>query len=147
MNEVTIMPRAMKKRKFYCCSCGEKLILYPRTRILKRGDPDYKKHCYIGRGRRLVGNIELIEYDFKCMSCDKFITYDEQCVIEEIQKCVGSPVLSQEEINENCEKATAILKRKRKIRSIISKLFGTAVTILVIYYCLKSGNFSFKFYF
>ena len=147
MNERFIMPRAMKKRKFYCSCCGEKLIPYPRTRIVKRGDSDYKEHSYLGNGKRLIGDIELTEYDFKCISCDKLISYDEQCVIEEIQKNVGAHTLSQDKLTENYEKANATLKRKRKIRSIISKLFGTAVAILVIYYWLKSGNFSFKFYF
>ncbi len=64
MNEKSIMPRAMKRKKFYCSCCGEKLIPYPKTRIIKRGDPDYKKHRNIGFGRRLIGDIELTEYDF-----------------------------------------------------------------------------------
>ncbi|MBR2907467.1 MAG: hypothetical protein IKC26_05420 [Clostridia bacterium] len=141
------MPQAMKKRKFYCSCCGEKLIPYPRTRVVKRGDPDYKEHSYFGQGKHLIGDIELTEYDFKCLSCEKFTSYDEQCVIEEIQKCVGVHTLSQDNINENYEKANTILERKRKIRSIISKLFGTAVAILVIYYWIKSGDFSFKIHF
>ena len=147
MNKKSIMPRAMKKRKFYCSCCGEKLIPYPKTRIVKRGDPDYKEHSYFGQGRRLIGDIELTEYDFKCLSCDKLISYEEQCVIEEIQKYVGVHTLSQDNINENYEKANAALTKKRKNKFIISKLFGAVVLILVIYYWLKSGNFSFKFYF
>lgn len=147
MNQRSIMPQAMKKRKFYCSCCGEKLIPYPRTRVVKRGDPDYKEHSYFGQGKHLIGDIELTEYDFKCLSCEKFTSYDEQCVIEEIQKCVGVHTLSQDNINENYEKANTILERKRKIRSIISKLFGTAVAILVIYYWIKSGDFSFKIHF
>lgn len=147
MNQRSIMPQAMKKRKFYCSCCGEKLIPYPRTRVVKRGDPDYKEHSYFGQGKHLIGDIELTEYDFKCLSCEKFTSYDEQCVIEEIQKYVGVHTLSQDNINENYEKANTILERKRKIRSIISKLFGTAVAILVIYYWIKSGDFSFKIHF
>ena len=147
MNKKSIMPREMKKREFYCSYCGEKLIPYPKTRIVKRGDPDYKEHSYLGRGRRLIGDIELTEYDFKCLSCERIISYDEQCVIEEIQKHIGVHTLSQDNINENYDKATATLKKKRKIRSIISKSFGTIVLILVIYYWLKSGDFSFKLYF
>lgn len=146
MNKISIMPRAMKKRKFYCSCCGEKLIPYPKTRIVKRGDPDYKEHSHFGQGKRLIGDIELTEYDFKCLSCNKCISYDEQCVVAEIQKYVGVHTLSQENVNENYEKANATLKRKRKIRSIISNLFGTVVAILLIYYWLKSGDFSFKLY-
>ncbi len=123
------------------------MIPYPRTRIIKRGDPDYKKHRNFGFGKRMIGNIELTEYDFKCMTCDKLIPYDEQCVIEEIQKYVGTHTLSQDNINENLEKAKATLDRKRKIQTIVSKVFGIAVTILVIYCWLKSSGFSFEIYF
>lgn len=144
MNEVSNMPRAMKKREFFCCSCGNKLIPYPKTRILKRGDPDYKGHSRLGR-MHLIGDIELTKYDFKCISCDKLITYEEQCVIEEIQKCVGSHTLSQNIINENIEKAKATLERKKKTRNILNKTIGAIATILVIYYCLKTGDFSFRF--
>ena len=147
MNEVSVMPWAMKRKKFYCCSCGEKLIPYPKIRVLKRGDPDYKKYNSFGRGRRLIGDIELAEYDFKCMSCDKFISYEEQCVIAEIQKCLGKQILSQDSINENYEKAKADLERKGKIRSVISKVFCAVITFLVVYYWLASGNSPFKVYF
>ena len=147
MNKRSIMPRAMKKRNLYCSCCGEQLIPYPKTRIVKRGDPDYKEHSYFGQGKRLIGDIELTEYDFKCLSCEKLTSFDEQCMIEEIQKYVGSHILSQDNINENFEKANATLNQKRRIKVIISKLFGLTITILVIYYWLKSGDFSFKLYF
>lgn len=146
MNKVSVIPWAMKIRKFYCCSCGEKLIPYPKTRIVKRGDPDYKEHSYFGRGKHLIGDIELTEYDFKCMACDKFISYDEQCVIEKIQKQIGTYTLSQDNINENIENARITLERKRKIQSVVSKVIGIAVAILILYCWLKSGNFPFKIY-
>ncbi len=145
--KTTVMPLAMKAKKFYCSCCGEKLIPYPRTRILKRGDPDYKKHSHIGRGRRVIGDIELTEYDFKCLSCDKFISYDEQCVIREIQKCVGARMLSEDNINDNYEKANENLKRKTRVRSIICRLLGTAVAVLILYFWFRSGNSSLQFYF
>lgn len=145
MNEKTVMPRAMKRKKFYCSCCGEKLVPYPKTRIIKRGDPDYKEHRNIGFGRRLIGDIKLFEYDFKCLSCDKFMSYDEQCVIAEIQKHVGSHILTQDNINENIEKAKTTLERKRNIEAVIGKVIATVLTVLIIYYGLKSGNL--KIYF
>jgi len=146
MNKKTVMPLAMKTKAFFCSYCGEKLVPHPKTRIVKCGDPDYKEHSHFGRGMRLLGDIELTEYDFKCLSCEKIVPYDEQCVIAEIQKHVGAHTLSQDSINENYEKANAALERKRKIGAIVSKLLGAAVLVLAIYYWFKSGNFPFKLY-
>ena len=147
MHKKSSIPIAMKTRKYYCSSCGDKLIPYPKTRILKRGDPDYREHSYFGKGRHLVGDIELTEYDFKCLSCDKHISYNEQCVIEKMQKHFGRHILSEQDIAEQYQKVSEELNQKRKIRSIISKIIGAAAAILAIYCWLKSGNFSLEFYF
>ena len=144
MNNKSIsIPTGMVTKKFYCHECGERLVKNPKVRTIKPGDPDYKKHSRIGR-TRIIGDIELTEYDFKCPSCEKLISYDEQCVIGEIQKNVGMHVLSQDNINENYEKANTTLQRKRKIGAIIGKTFVIAVIILAICYLVKSGDLSFK---
>lgn len=54
---------------------------HANTRTVKRGDPDYKKHSRIGRGRYVIGDIELTEYDLECMTCKTYVSYDEQCPI------------------------------------------------------------------
>ena len=148
--EIIVMPRGMKKRIFYCSSCGERLYPYPRTKILERGDPDYQKYSRV-RGRRIIGKIELTEYDFRCMSaecvaCDKPISYEEQCVIEEIQKRVGAKVISEANLEEHRADAVATLEKKRKTKDIIERAIGIVAVIVFLYCWLKSGNFSIKFY-
>ena len=148
--EIIVMPRGMKKRIFYCSSCGERLYPYPRTKILERGDPDYKKYSRV-RGKRIIGKIELTEYDLKCMAegcsaCDKSISYEEQCVIAEIQKLVGANVLSEANLEEHRADAVATLEKKRKTKDIIERAIGIVAVIVFLYCWLKSGNFSIKFY-
>ena len=135
-NKSTSIPVAMLIKKFYCHCCGELLIKNKRTRTIRRGDPDYKEHSRIGR-THMIGDIELTEYDFKCPDCGRITSFDEQCVIENIQKNVGKHILSQAEITEHTPKAEADLKRKRNITNIIVKIVFIALTA-IIYMSLKS---------
>ncbi len=133
-------------KKFYCHKCGERLVRNPRTITIRRGDPDYRKHSHIG-DTHMIGDVELTEYDFKCPSCDKITVYDEQCIVEKIQKNIGKRILSQAEISEYAQKAEADLKRKRRITDIIIKTIFVALIVLAIYLYFKSGDFSLEFYF
>jgi predicted RNA-binding Zn-ribbon protein involved in translation (DUF1610 family) len=135
-NKSTSIPVAMLIKKFYCHCCGGLLIKNKRTRTIRRGDPDYKEHSRIGR-THMIGDIELTEYDFKCPDCGRITSFDEQCVIENIQKNVGKHILSQAEITEHTPKAEADLKRKRNITNIIAKIVFIALTA-IIYMSLKS---------
>jgi predicted RNA-binding Zn-ribbon protein involved in translation (DUF1610 family) len=137
MNNKSIsIPVTMLIKKFYCHCCGGLLIKNKRTRTIRRGDPDYKEHSRIGR-THMIGDIELTEYDFKCPDCGRITSFDEQCVIENIQKNVGKHILSQAEITEHTPKAEADLKRKRNITNIIVKIVFIALTA-IIYMSLKS---------
>ena len=137
MNNKSIsIPVAMLIKKFYCHCCGGLLIKNKRTRTIRRGDPDYKEHSRNGR-THMIGDIELTEYDFKCPDCGRVTSFDEQCVIENIQKNVGKHILSQAEITEHTPKAEADLKRKRNITNIIVKIVFIALTA-IIYMSLKS---------
>ena len=147
MNEVSVMPLAMKRRAFFCPACGEKLIPYPKTRILQRGDPEYREHSRVMRGKHIVGKIELTEYDFKCLSCDTFITYDEQCVNEEIQKRLEKHILSPEEREVNAENAKAALAQKEKRRKKITRIISLVVITLFLLYWLQTGELSFRIFF
>lgn len=133
MNEVTIMPNEMKKRKFYCHRCGNQLIPHPQTRTIKRGDPDYKRYRSVGR-LHLIGDITLTEYGFRCTSCDALTSYDTQCVVEELQKSMGTLLLSQETVDEREEKVKAEFVRATKKDAVIGKVVQ-AVTILLLIGC------------
>lgn len=146
MKKSVSIPVAMVARKFYCCECGERLVRNPRTRIIKRGDPEYREHSRVGRVH-MFGDVELTEYDFRCQSCDKITPFEEQCAIAQIQKYLGKHNLSQGEIAENIEQAETALKRKKEITGIIVKIISIAIAVFVIYMGLKKGEFSLEFYF
>ena len=139
-------PMGMLTKKFYCHKCGERLIRNARTRTIKRGDPDYKKHSRVGR-MHLIGDVEFTEYDFKCPACGNIIEYDEQCVIGKIQKQLRKNILSDEEVLHNRGKAEDSINRNAKIFKVIFSVVALALIGLFIYSKIKSGDFSFSFYF
>ena len=136
---------AMATRKFYCHKCGDQLIRESRTRIIQRGDPDYREHSHRGH-THMIGDVELTEYDFKCRSCDRIIPRDAQYVTEKIQKRLGKHILSEQEIFENEEAARSAIERKKKIVKIVLGITTAIIVALVLYFEIKSGEFSFKFY-
>ena len=69
-NKTTEFDLAMVTRTFYCHKCGSKLVRNARTRTIQQDDPEYKKHARIRRGTTAIGDIELTEYDFKCLNCE-----------------------------------------------------------------------------
>ena len=117
-------------------------MAYPKTRILKPGDPEYRKHLRTRGVSRLFGDIKLTEYDFKCRTCDRIISFEDQCVIEVIQKNVGEHVLPQEVVDENFETVKAKIDRKKKIRHTI----GTVFFIILAFLCIISGNIRFRLF-
>ena len=137
---------AMVTRKFYCHKCGERLQKNPRTRLIKRGDPDYKKHSKIGR-MNVVGDVEHTEYDFKCTFCDRLTECDEQYVIEKIQKNLKKHIISEAEYLENQDKARTSIAKKRRIIEKTVKISTVILVILVIYFSLKKGEFNIEFFF
>ena len=137
----------MVTRKFYYHKCGDRLVRNARSpRIIKRGNPDYRKHSKFGT-KRVIGDIELTEYDFKCWTCDRIINPDEQYVIEQMQKMLGKHILTDEEFAENEEKARAAITKKRKITEIVVKAVSITVVLLVLFLWITKGGTDFTFYF
>ena len=99
-NKSFSMDMAMATRKFYCHKCGSKLVKNPKTRLIRRGDPDYKKHARMGR-MHIIGDIDHTEYNFKCIECDTELECDEQYVIEKMQKNLKKHIISEAEFKEN----------------------------------------------
>ena len=145
-NKSVSIPMAMITKKFFCHKCGERLIRNARTRTIKRGDPDFKEHSRVGRSH-LIGDVELTEYDFKCPACGKIIRYEEQCVIGKIQKQLRKKILSDEEVINNREKAEDSMDKNANIFKVIIYLVALSVIGLILYSQIKSGDFSFTFYF
>ena len=146
-NRTSEFDLAMVTRKFYCHKCGDRLVRNARTRTIKRGDPDYRAHSSFGT-KRVIGDIELTEYDFKCWTCNRIINSDEQYVIERVQKMLGKHILTDEEFAENEEKARAAIAKKRKTTDIVVKAVSITVALLVFFLLvITKGGTDFTFYF
>jgi len=145
-NKTSEFDLAMVTRKFYCHKCGDRLLRNARTRIIKRGDPDYREHSKFGT-KRVIGDIELTEYDFKCWTCDRIINPDEQYVIEQMQKMLEKHILTDEEFAENEEKARSAIAKKRKITEIVVKAVSIIVVLLVLFLWITNGGTDFTLFF
>ena len=146
-NKSVSIPMGMVTKKFYCHKCGERLGKHPKTRTLSPGDPDYRKHSRINRKAHMIGDIEVTEYDFQCPACKNVIEYDEQCVVRKIQKQLRKNVLSDEEVLNNRGKVEDSMNRNAKVFKVIFSVVALAVIGLILYSKIKSGDFSFTFYF
>ena len=146
-SQTSSIPLTMAFKKFYCHTCGGRLVRSPRTRTVKPGDPDHGKYSRMGGHTHVIGAVEVTEYDFRCLSCDTTVGYDEQCVIDRVQKRVGKSILSQAELDENREAAEASVKKARKIRKLITAGISIAFAVLILYLWLSSGDFSFTVHF
>ena len=140
------IPVGMTTKKFYCHKCGEQFGKHAKTRTVRRGDPDYKKYSRMHR-IHIIDDVQVTEYDFKCPTCGNIIEYDEQCVINKIQKQLDTNLLSEADIFENREKIEKFMDRNVKVRKVISTVLALLVVALILYFQYKSGNFSFRLYF
>ena len=145
-NKSVSIPIGMVTKKFYCHKCGERLCKYPNTRTVKPGDPDYRKHSKINH-LHMVGDVEVTEYDLRCPACENIIKYDEQRVVGKIQKQLSKNILSDEELLNNRGKAEDLMNRNAKIFKAIFIAVALVFVGLIVYLKIKSGEFSFKFYF
>lgn len=136
-NKSTSIPVAMLTKKFYCHKCGERLSKHPKTRIVKRGDPDYNK--YAVDEIHPSGDIEVTEYNFQCPSCGNITKYDEQCVIEKIQKKLDKTILSEGEISEHKANAKEEIDKKAKIFNVIftTSIICVIILALILYFAIK----------
>ena len=146
-NRTSKLDLAMVTRKFYCHKCGDRLARNARTRTIKRGDPDYREHSSFGT-KRVIGDIELTEYDFKCWTCNRIINPDEQYVIERMQNMLGKHILTDEEFAENEEKARVAIVKKRKTTDIVVKAVSITVALLaLVLWIITKGGTDITFYF
>ena len=137
----------MVTKKFYCHKCGERLNRQSQTKLLKPGDPDYKKHNRINHRTHMVGDVEVTEYVFQCPSCENRIEYDEQLVLHKIQKRLRKQVLSETDIAENQGKIEAAMDRNARVFKLLLIAITLGTIALVFYFKAKSGDFSFKIHF
>ena len=120
------MPVAMLLCKFYCCGCGARLRRMSTQMTYEPGDPDYKKFSRFGRGRAL-GAVDVTEYDFYCAACKKATTYDQQRIIDYIQKKTESRCLAQSEVKTHQLEAQMAMARKKRRTDVVVWIITAAV--------------------
>jgi len=95
------IPFGMIFKKYHCSKCGAQLEKEKTHRVVTKEDKDYYQyHDYVEFPRR---DVDVYDYRLKCPSCGARIAFDEQCIIERIQKKCGQEVLSNADIKEHYE--------------------------------------------
>lgn len=131
------IPYGMVFKKYYCSHCGSKLIKSKTHRVVSKDDKDYYQYHEIGHYPK--HDYDVYSYEFKCINCNKKISYNEQCVIERIQKKKHKIILSRNEIKENY-KEEQLKDNKRILTTNI--LIPTIMLVLVfaLFYLLDKGR-------
>ena len=78
------IPFGMVFKKYYCSKCGEKLVKEKTHRVVTKDDLDY--YQYHEKDMYPRSPVDVYSYRFRCNNCRKAITYNEQCILEIIQK-------------------------------------------------------------
>ena len=122
------IPFGMVFKKYHCSQCGAKLEKEKTHRVVTKDDKDYYQYHDYGEFPRR--DVDVYDYRFKCPSCGARISFDEQCIIERIQKKCGQPILSKEDIREyyqECKKGNAKRVLWRNICISIIVCFVSAI--------------------
>ncbi|MBR2388720.1 MAG: hypothetical protein IKB02_08145 [Clostridia bacterium] len=146
-NKRYTIPIGMVTKKYYCHKCGERLYKFAKTRIVKPGDPDYRKHNKISNGTRMIGEVEVTEYDFKCPICESIVSFAEQELISSIQKNLAKNTLTDEEIQGNLAKAKKAKSKKENLKKVVFVTLSLLFIAFIFYLKMRSGELSFTFYF
>lgn len=120
------MPLGMIFRKYYCAKCGEVLKKELTHRVVTRNDKDYYE--FHDRGTFPLHDHDVYNYRFKCPNCHARISYNEQCIIERIQKQQGTHMLAGSEIKTYYNTCKEQHKRSTLIGSI-----GFAVGFILLF--------------
>lgn len=113
----------MLVKRYYCSKCGAGLQKEKTHRVVTKDDVDY--YIYQDFDKFPRRNHDVYEYRFKCPSCQSRISFEEQCIINKIQKSNRSIILSPIEIR----KHRSEYKKYNIKRAIISEL----ITIILIF--------------
>lgn len=130
------IPLGMVLKKHYCPKCGTKLERERTHRVVSEGDKDYYQYHRYGKFPKR--DYDVYEYRFKCPSCEERISYNEQCVMERIQKRVGHFVLSSAELEENHEECKRINDKMALLKTFFASIISGIIFFAVL--CLFGKN-------
>lgn len=127
-------------KKRYCHCCGEVLHKKRTERIVRKGDPDHRAYCTIGRSYKPYGDILVIGKEYFCSSCNKSFSCDEQGKVIEAQKHYKRHIVTDEEIdNVKNQKLIIVNDRILKMRWLLlfPVIGGIICTFKIFNGCLR----------
>lgn len=102
-------------KKRYCHCCGKVLQKKRTERVVRKGDPDHRAYCTIGRSYKPYGDILVIGKEYFCSSCNKSFSCDEQGKVIEAQKHYQRNIVTKEEIT-NVKNQNLIIANDRILK-------------------------------
>jgi len=128
-------PTGMVFKKFYCHKCGNQLKTEKTHRVVKSNDRDFSH--YDNFEYCSSSYYDVYNYRFKCPSCESRITYDDQRVIEMIQKKCMRKKLSDIEINRNRKECEKRAEKSVLLGKIISSLIFAIIAFSVYFFLVS----------
>ena len=127
------LPLGMVFKKHYCSKCGCKLKKEKTHRIVTKEDKDY--YCYHKADNFPQGDYDVYDYRFMCPSCQARISYDEQCIINKIQKKNRKRVLSSYEIKNDYEEC-----KKRRAKGLLMNKIIFSIAFVALFFTIYYFN-------
>ena len=132
------IPWRMVFKRYYCSKCGSRLKREKTHRIVTKDDIDYfKYHEYNTFPRR---DHDVYEYRFKCPSCESRMSFEEQCIVDRIQKVNRRKLLSDIEIKKNYDECKKFIKRKAIFYEILIILLAIFIVGIFCFLSKDSDN-------
>ena len=134
------LPGGMIFQKYYCAKCGSKLEKERTHRVVTKDDKDY--YQYHDRGTFPRRDYDVYDYRFMCPGCGVRIAYDEQRIIQRIQKKQGYTVLSPSEIKSNYKQE----KERNSKRVLVKNILLSSAFALIAFsaFCFSNKNITTK---
>jgi NAD-dependent SIR2 family protein deacetylase len=125
------IPFGMIFKRYHCHKCGATLKKEKTHRIVSKDDRDYYRYHDYGSFPRY--DYDVYDYQFKCPNCQRRISYDEQLVVEVIQKKTKQKIVSSNEVKDNYSKAKTTLNKRVLLRNILIPIISSLLIVYILY--------------
>ena len=119
------IPFGMMLKKHYCTKCGSRLEKERTHRVVSKDDRDYYK--YHERGTFPRSDYDVYDWQLNCSQCGTKISYNEQCIMNKIQKKQGHTVLSSSEIKHDYKEIKEKHKKSVFQRTVLLPMILAAI--------------------
>ncbi len=131
------IPAGMVFQTYHCAKCGARLKKEKTHRIVTALDHDY--YQYHNVGTYPLCDYDVYSYRFQCPACGARISYDEQCIIKQIQKKQRAIVLSPSVIKGNYQACKTSNHRRVLIYNILISVI-LLLAVFIPFYFLQTNQ-------